>query len=118
MSNDCNLPIYLWTEAISHAQYLVNRSPTRANSGLTLEAKYSGMILDISNLKIFGCLAYVHVPNVNRRKLDSKTQQCLFLGSDNETKAFRLYDLARRKVIISQDVVFDESRVGFQHLVF
>ena len=40
MSSDCNLPVYLWTEAISHAQYLINRSPTRANSGLTPEAKY------------------------------------------------------------------------------
>ena len=74
MSSDCNLPIYLWTKAISHAQYLVNRSPTRANSGLTPEAKYSGMTPDISNLKIFSCLAYILVPNATRRKLDSKTQ--------------------------------------------
>ena len=73
MSSDCRLPTYLWSEAISHAQYLINRSPTRANRGSTPEAKYTGKIPNISNLRIFGCVAYVHVPKERRRKLDSKT---------------------------------------------
>lgn len=30
MTNDCQLPTYLWTEAVSYATYLINRSPTRA----------------------------------------------------------------------------------------
>ena len=118
MSSDCNLSVYLWTEGISYAQYLINWRPTRANSRLTSEAKYSGMTPDISNLRIFGCIAYVHVPKETRRKLDSKTLKCLFLGFDSETKAFCLFDPTRQKMIVSCDVVFDESRVEFQHLVF
>ena len=118
MSSDCNLPVYLWTEAISHAQYLINRSPTRANSGMTLEAEYSGMIPDISNLRIFGCIAYVYVPKEICKKFDNITMKCLFLGFDSETKAFRLFDPIRQKMIISRDVVFNESRVGFQYLGF
>ena len=76
------------------------------------------MIPDISNLRIFGCIAYVHVPKEIQRKLDSKTVNCLFLGFDSETKAFHLFDPNRQKVIISHDVVFDESKVGFQHIGF
>jgi len=41
---------------------------------------------------------------------------CIFLGYDNESKAYRLYDKIRRKVLISRDVVFDESKVGYQYL--
>ena len=116
MSHDCQLPIYLWTKAIATATYLINRSPTRANHGETPEARFTGMKPDISNLRIFGCLAYVHVPRENRNKLDSKTQKCLFLGFDKETKAYCLYDHSRRKVIIRRDVVFEENKVGYKYL--
>ena len=116
MLSDCHLPTYLWSEAVSHAQYLINRSPTRANHGTTPEAKYTGKTPNISNLKIFGRVAYVHVPKERRRKLDSKTIQCLFMGFNNETKASRLYDQTRRKIVISRDAVFDETKVGLHHL--
>jgi len=116
ISKDCNLPIYLWTEAIFHANFLINCSPTWANSRETPENKYTGMKQDLLNLKIFVCLAYVHIPKVDRKKLDSKTLSCLFLGLDIESKAYRLYDKTRRKVIISWDVVFDETKVGFQFI--
>ena len=116
MSSGCNLPVNLWTEAVSHAQYLINRSPTRANSGATPEAKYSGKIPDISDLKIFGCVVFVHIPKENRKKLDSKTLKCMFLGFDSESKAYHLYDQIRQKVVISWDVVFDETKVGVRYL--
>ena len=114
MAVDCNLPKNLWTEVVSHATFLINRSPTRANSGTTPEAKYSSKVPDISTLKIFGCLAYVHVPKDARKKLDSKTHTCKFLGIDSNSKTFRLFDSQIGKVIINRDVVFDESHVNFK----
>ena len=114
MATDCNLPKNLWTEAVSHATFLINRSPTRANSGRTPEAKYSGKVPDISTLRIFGCLAYVHVPKDAKKKLDSKTRTCKFIGIDNTNKAFRLFDRQIGKVVISRDVVFDEAHVNFE----
>ena len=116
LAADANLPTYLWSEAVATATYLVNRSPTRANSGIPPESKYSGTKSDLHHLKIFGCIAHVHVPKEDRNKLDSKTQRCLFVGYDSETKAYRLYDPRRRRVILSRDVVFDEEKVGFQFL--
>ena len=114
--HDNNLPTYLWTEVVSHAVYLINRSPTRANSGATPEERYSGTIPDISNLRIFGCIAFVHIPKEHYKKLDSKTQTCIFLGFDSETKGYCLFDHHRQKVIISRDVVFDEMRIGLKFL--
>jgi hypothetical protein len=116
LSSDCNLPVYLWPKAVTMATYLINCSPTRANSGIPPEVKFTGTSLDVNNLRIFGCIAYLHVPKDSCKKLDSKTQKCLFLGFDSETKAYKLYDNIRRKVIISCDVIFDEDKVGYQYL--
>jgi hypothetical protein len=113
---ESNLPTYLWSEAVSMANFLINRSPTRSNFGVPPETTFTGKPLDLSKLKIFGCIAYIHVPDEDRKKMDSKTIKGMFVGYDMESKAYRIYDPLRRKVIISRDVVFDESKVGFHHL--
>jgi transposase InsO family protein len=103
---ECNLPPFLWIEAVATANLLVNHSPTRANHGTIPEEKYSGKKPDVSNFRIFGCMAYSHVPKESRKKLESKTLKCLFVGYDTKNKAYRLYDRTRRKIILNRDVVF------------
>lgn len=56
------------------------------------------------------------VPKEERDKLHSKTQACLLVGYDKCTKAYRLYKPERKKILVSQDVVFDESCVGYHQL--
>jgi len=41
---------------------------------------------------------------------------CLFLGYDTESKAYILFDKNKRKILVSKDIVFDESKVGYQYL--
>ena len=60
----------------------------------------------VSHLKNFGCVAYVHVPNELRKKLDKKEHKFIFVGYSEDTKAYKLYDPVTRKVIISRDVQF------------
>ena len=60
-------------------------------------------------LNFFGCVAYAHVPDELRRKLDKKGQKCIFFGYSEDTKAYKLYDPVTRKVIISRDVQFLEN---------
>ena len=66
------------------------------------------------SLKVFGCLAYAHVPDELRKKLDKKGHKCIFVGYSEDTKAYKLYDHVASKVIISRDVQFveNESRDG------
>jgi hypothetical protein len=64
----------------------------------------------VHHFRVFGCLAYVHVPDVHRKKLDGKSIKWVNLGVSEESKAYKVYDIVGEKVIISRDVVFDESK--------
>ena len=63
----------------------------------------------VSHLKVFGCVAYAHVLDELRKKLDKKGHKCIFVGYSEDTKAYKLYDHVTRKVIISRDVQYVEN---------
>lgn len=54
-------------------------------------------------------MAYAHVPNAKRSKLDDKWVKYVLLGVSEESKAYRLFNPLTHKVIISRDVMFDED---------
>lgn len=54
-----NLPHRLWPEAISAACYITNRLPTKALDGMTPYKAWHGHKPDLSNLRVYGCDAYV-----------------------------------------------------------
>lgn len=92
------------------AVYIVNRTPGRATGEKTPEEIWSGKMPDLSSMRVFGCRAMVHVPKANRRKLDDKSTECLFLGNSDESKAYRLYNSEKKKIITSRDVIFMEMK--------
>ena len=109
MLADSKLPHRFWAEALSTYVYLKNRSPTKALDGITPYEAWSGIKPDVSILRIFGCSAYPHVPKIERKKLDIKTRKCVLLGYGTNQKGYRLYDVKRKKIVHSRDVVFDET---------
>ena len=62
-------------------------------------------------MRIFGCSAYAHVHDKQRRKLDSKAEKYRLVGYSFYSRGFRLYSGAKREVVIRRDVIFDESDV-------
>ena len=106
---DAHLPHKFWAEALSTAVYLRNRSPTKAVEEKTPHEARSGDRPNVKHLRVFGCIAYAQVPKDERKKLDSKSRKCIFLGYGAEIKGYQLYDVERDKVLHSRDVIFDES---------
>ena len=64
---------------------------------------------NVSNLKIFGSIAYSLLASDARSKMDKKCEKCIFVGYSDETKGYRLYNPITKKLIIRRDIVFDEN---------
>jgi hypothetical protein len=79
MLNEKNLPNYFWAEVVTTAVYIMNRTPTAAVHGMTPEEKFTSKKPDVSHLRVFGCITYVHVPDEKRSKLDQKLRSVFSL---------------------------------------
>ena len=51
-----------------------------------------------------------HVPHMSKKKLDAKSENYIFLGYSEESKAYQLYNPKARKILTNRDVVFDEEQ--------
>ncbi|PNY01730.1 copia-type polyprotein, partial [Trifolium pratense] len=104
------VPKVFWPEALKWATHVMNRSPTLSVKDITPEEAWSGIKPSVHHFRIFGCIAFAHIPDSQRSKLDDKSVKCVHLGLSEESKAYKLYDPERKKIIISRDVVFEESK--------
>ena len=93
-----------WTEAINCAAYILNRCPTKSVINKVPEEAWSGIKKFVTHMKVFGCVAYAHVPDQLRKKLDNKGEKCIFFGYSDDSKVYKLYNPSTKKVIISRDV--------------
>ncbi len=110
MIYQAGLPLNFWAEACNTAIYLHNRSPTTALRNKTPYECLFGTKPDISHLRVFGCMCYVHIPDSRRRKLDQKANRAIFVGYPQGTKGYKLYDLEKKSFVISRDVTFFEKK--------
>ena len=103
------LPNNFWAESVHTAAYILNRSPTSSLHDMTPFEAWNGWKPKVNHFKVFGCLAYVHVPSQKRQKLDDNSMKCIFIGYSIESKAYRFYDPLTKRLVVSRDVVFDEQ---------
>ncbi|POM73090.1 Integrase catalytic core protein [Phytophthora palmivora] len=98
-----------WCEALMTANYIKNRllspmSPDKTPFEIVYKSKPN-----VKHMRIFGCKAYVLTPREKRHKWDSKAREGIFVGYEERSKAYQVYDIEAGKVVISRDVTFDES---------
>ena len=103
------LPLELWRGAVTTCTYVLNRSATKSLRGKTPYACWFGKKPSVNHLRIFGSLVHVKVTE-NVGKLEDKSQEMMFVGYEQGSKAYRCIDPATRKISISRDVIFEESK--------
>lgn len=88
----------------------MNRSPTAA-----LETKQNPYELweskkpDVSNICVFGCDVFVHVPKELRQKLDAKAWKGTFVGY--ALNGYCVWDPVKRTIVTARDVDFVEIEI-------
>jgi len=112
MLDDAGLSKKYWAFAVSVAVYLKNRTPTRSVVGKTPHEAWhgSGKKPSLKHLRVFGCLAFVHVPKEKRKKLDYRATPGTFVGYSISTKQYFVYDPLARMLHLSQHRVFREGK--------
>ena len=63
----------------------------------------------VDHFKVFGCITYSHISTPNNDKFDEKGENLIFIGYSDESKGYRLFNLATNKLVVSRDVIFDEA---------
>ena len=77
---------------------------------VTPESVFTGNKPKVSHIRIFGNVAYCHVPEEKRKKLDQTTKKGFLMVYSENAKAYRVYILESKKVVVRRDVKFLEER--------
>ena len=104
------LPLKFWADAVNTVVYLRNRSPSSHLNGRTPFEFWYSRKPDVSNLRVFGCVCYVHIPDSQRRKLDPKSYKAVFVGYPNDTKGYKVLNIASGKFFRARNVIFSEKK--------
>jgi hypothetical protein len=109
MIHDQDLPMCLWVEATMAAVYVQNRLSHSALGFKAPKEMFTGKKPEVSHLKIFGCLVFVHIPKEKRNNLEPFGKKGIFVGYCELSKAFKIYIPGLLHIDISRDVTYDEE---------
>ena len=104
------LPLSFWAEVVNTATYLHNSSPVSSLPDKTPYECWYRRKPDVSNLKVFGSICFVHTPDSFRQKLDPKSAKGILVGYPLDTKGYKIYNIESKKFIRSKDVLFHENK--------
>ena len=85
--------------------------PIKNVKSQTPQEAWIGVKPRVNHLKDFGSIAYAHVPDQGRSKLDYKSVKQVFIGYDASSKGYKLYNPCNEKIIVNKDVKFDEEKI-------
>ncbi|KAI0563526.1 retrovirus-related Pol polyprotein [Gracilaria domingensis] len=105
----------LWAEAVITANYLINIMYTSASTeDCTPYEAVFGTRPNVSHVRIFGALAYDHIPmNKQKGKFEPKAQKGILVGFE-KGNSYRIFYPDSLTFSVSRDVQFDEITLGWQ----
>ena len=111
MMHDQNLHTKFWAEASNTIVYIQNICPHATLENIKLEEVFSKSKPNLSHLRIFGCLVYIHIPKDKRTKLEPSGKKGIFIIYSDYSKAYQVYMSRSRTIEINTDVKFDKDIV-------
>ena len=110
MLYDQDMPKFLWVKACNIVVYVQNRIPRNALGKIAPESVFTNRKPEVSHFRIFGSVAYCHVPEEKRKKLDKTAEKGYLVGYNENAKAYRIYIPGNKKAVVRWDVKFMEER--------
>ena len=89
MITQANLPISYWGDPLLIATYILNRVPSKSVSSTPYEL-WTSKKPDLSNLRPWGSIGYVHNTSHRYGKLGPKGKKCIFIRYSEHSKGYVL----------------------------
>lgn len=108
------VPERFWPYALDTAAYLLNRcsrSAIKYQIPIEIWEKKKLDKRDFKFMKVFGCQGWLAVKG---SKLDPRSEECVVMGTSNEIKGYRLWNLKKQIFQTSADVHFVENIFPFK----
>lgn len=102
MLDESGLSKIFWGECLGALVHVLNRCPTSALVGQTPHEAWYGRKPHVDYLRVWGCVAYVHIQKDKRAKLGSHMEKCIFIGYPIGYKGWKFYNPITKKVIICE----------------
>ena len=109
MQHHAGLSNGFWIYAVKAKLHAYNVTPIKHADYKTPKELWSGQKPNISHLRVFGCLAWVHILKKRRHKLQPKSRAMIFVGYEPGSKGYQFWDAAHQRFEISRDVKFEET---------
>ncbi|KAJ8475068.1 hypothetical protein ONZ45_g15738 [Pleurotus djamor] len=104
------IPPSWWEFSVEYAIHLYNRTPIRRLKWKTPFEMLKGKLPDITHLRVFGCGAYVYLPDAVRpNKLSPKAELMCFIGLTEGIKGYKFMRLHNNTVFHETKALFDET---------
>ena len=109
MLHNKDMAINLWGDAVNTACHTVNRVYFRSGTKKTPYELQKGRKPYVKYFRIFGSNYFIIKDRENVGKLDSQSDEIIFLGYSSTSKAYRVYNKRTKKVMETVNVVIDEA---------
>ncbi|CAI7836307.1 unnamed protein product, partial [Closterium sp. NIES-54] len=100
-------PHFLWPFVVQYATHQINLQPQVSIPETSPTLQWTGKVGDASAFRVWGSRAFIR--DFSADKLSSRAVPCVFLGFPPDTPGWHFYHPTSRRVLSSQDVMFDES---------
>lgn len=104
------LPDRFWAEAIATANHVKNRTPSKTLNGKTPYELWFDREPNVGYFKVFGCEAFVWNNSKTKTKFEPRALKGIFLGYDDQSKAYRVYLHDKNRIEITRSVKFLENK--------
>jgi transposase InsO family protein len=109
MLGEYKTPGRFWLEAVNTACHAINHLYIDHLLKKTAYELLTGNKPNVSYFRVFGSKGYILVKKGRHSKFAPKAVEGFLLGYDTNTKAYRVFNKSLRLVVVSSDVVFDDT---------
>ena len=89
-------PTVFWIYTVKAKLHTYNITLIKRADYKTPKELWSGQKPNISHLRVFRCLAWVHILKKKRHKLEQKSKAMIFVGYEPGSKGYQFWDAAHR----------------------